>query len=90
MKTVNTKFPEDEVERMDKIVDEKGYPNRSEFIREAVRDKLDKEMKIDPKVIERVIRGREEDLDEMESLKERGNSKGEEKESYGSQDQLKG
>lgn len=37
MKSVQVRFPEDELERIDERVEQGEYPSRAEFIRDAVR-----------------------------------------------------
>jgi len=37
MKSVQVRFPEEELERIDRYVERGEYPSRSEFIRDAVR-----------------------------------------------------
>lgn len=70
MKNLNIKVPASEIDRMDEIVESKGYPSRSEFIREAIRDKIDEEMRIHPKVLERVIEGRKESSEDRKTVEE--------------------
>lgn len=40
MDVITTRFQEDILKRMDKCIEENNFNSRTEFIREAVRDKL--------------------------------------------------
>lgn len=40
MENVSVKFQEDVLKRMDKCIEQNNFNSRTEFIREAVRDKL--------------------------------------------------
>jgi Arc/MetJ-type ribon-helix-helix transcriptional regulator len=43
-KTVSFKASEDHVERIDKIVEEKGYTSRGEYLRELLRNDIEPEL----------------------------------------------
>jgi Arc/MetJ-type ribon-helix-helix transcriptional regulator len=43
-KTVSFKASEDHVERIDKIVEEKGYTSRGEYLRELLRNNIEPEL----------------------------------------------
>jgi Arc/MetJ-type ribon-helix-helix transcriptional regulator len=45
LKMITLKLPEEMIEAVDKAVKLLGYANRSEFIRDAIREKLEKEMR---------------------------------------------
>ena len=45
MKTISIKLPEDEADELDKFVRKKNYPSKSEFIRNLIMEKLDKNRK---------------------------------------------
>jgi metal-responsive CopG/Arc/MetJ family transcriptional regulator len=76
MDTLAVKIPEDQKKKLGEIAEEEGYPNTSEFVREMVREEINKrkilrqefveEMK---KRIEQVESG-EIDLEDMKTNEE--------------------
>lgn len=55
-KTVSFKATKKQIEEIDKIVEEKGYTSRGEFLRELLREKMEPELT--DKAIERIKKGR--------------------------------
>jgi len=45
MKTITIKLPEDESRELDEFIIKRGYPSKSEFIRNLIMDKLDRTKK---------------------------------------------
>lgn len=45
MKTITIKLPEDKAKELDKFVKRRNYPSKSEFIRNLIMEKLDKNKK---------------------------------------------
>ena len=45
MKTITIKLPEDEARDLDKFVKKRNFPSKSEFIRNLIMEKLDKNRK---------------------------------------------
>lgn len=45
MKTITIKLPEDEARDLDEFIENKNYPSKSEFIRNLIMDKLEKNKK---------------------------------------------
>lgn len=45
MKTISIKLPEDEANELDEFIKRKGYPSKSEFIRNLIIEKLDRTQK---------------------------------------------
>ena len=45
MKTITIKLPEDESRDLDEFIKKKNYPSKSEFIRNLIMEKLDKDRK---------------------------------------------
>jgi Arc/MetJ-type ribon-helix-helix transcriptional regulator len=45
MKTITIKLPEDEARDLDEFIEKKNYPSKSEFIRNLIMDKLEKNKK---------------------------------------------
>jgi len=59
VKSVN--LPEGLKQQMEDRLEKKDYQNASEFIREAIRDKLESEIRLRPEEIERAMEVRERD-----------------------------
>lgn len=57
-KTVSFKANEKQVKKIDKIVKEKSYTSRGEFIRQLLREKMEPELT--EEAIERIKKGRKE------------------------------
>jgi metal-responsive CopG/Arc/MetJ family transcriptional regulator len=45
MKTITIKLPEDEARELDEFISRRNYPSKSEFIRNLIMEKLDKNRK---------------------------------------------
>ena len=45
MKTITIKLPEDEAKELDQFIRKKNYPSKSEFIRNLIMEKLEKNKK---------------------------------------------
>ena len=45
MKTITIKLPEDEAKELDEFVKEKSYPSKSEFIRNLIMERLERNRK---------------------------------------------
>ncbi len=45
MKTITVKLPEDEAKDLDEFVKKRNYPSKSEFIRNLIMEKLEKNRK---------------------------------------------
>ena len=45
MKTITIKLPEEEARELEQFVNKKNYPSKSEFIRNLIMEKLDKDRK---------------------------------------------
>jgi len=45
MKTITIKLPEDESKDLDEFIKKRNYPSKSEFIRNLIMEKLDKNRK---------------------------------------------
>lgn len=70
MENINVKVPSSEIEKLDQVVEARGYPSRSELIREAIRDKLDDEMSLKPEVLQRILKARNADEEDLIPLEE--------------------
>ncbi len=65
MEKVAVKVPEAQKEKLEEIAEEEGYPNRSEFLREVIRNEIKKRETIKKEVLEK-IEERMERLEEGE------------------------
>ena len=59
MPVQSVSIPEGLKKRLDERMERKDYQNISEFIREAIRDKLDRETELHPEEIQRIMNIRE-------------------------------
>lgn len=69
MATLNVKLPEDQKKKIEKIADLKNYNSTSEYVREALRDKVENDMELRSEVVKRLQQVREGDVETL-SLKE--------------------
>jgi len=56
--TVSFKATEEQVEEIDRVVEERGYTSRGEFLRELLRERMEPELT--DEAIERINRGRKQ------------------------------
>ncbi|MFB6245772.1 MAG: ribbon-helix-helix domain-containing protein [Candidatus Nanohaloarchaea archaeon] len=56
--TVSFKATEEQVEEIDRVVEERGYTSRGEFIRELLRDRMEPELT--EEAIDRIKTGRKQ------------------------------
>ncbi|MDY6768853.1 MAG: ribbon-helix-helix domain-containing protein [Candidatus Nanohaloarchaea archaeon] len=56
--TVSFKATEEQVEEIDRVVEERGYTSRGEFIRELLRERMEPELT--EEAIERINTGRKQ------------------------------
>lgn len=59
MPVQSVNLPEGLKERLDERMERKDYQNLSEFIREAIREKLQKETRLHPEEVQRIMNVRE-------------------------------
>ncbi|MFB6099996.1 MAG: ribbon-helix-helix domain-containing protein [Candidatus Nanohalobium sp.] len=59
MPVQSVNIPEGLKEQLDERMERKDYQNISEYIREAIREKLEKETKLHPEEIQRIMNIRE-------------------------------
>ncbi|MDY6789018.1 MAG: ribbon-helix-helix domain-containing protein [Candidatus Nanohaloarchaea archaeon] len=69
MKTIHVKVPEEQLRSIDRVVEERHYPSRSEFVREALRDELEEDFELSEKVKEDIRQAREEEGIPLEEVK---------------------
>lgn len=55
MGSINVRLPDDQKERIQASVDRCGYPSASEWVREAIREKLRRDTALYPEEVERVL-----------------------------------
>lgn len=52
MEKVAVKVPDGQKEKLDEIAENEGYPNKSEFLREVIRDEINKREIVKKELIE--------------------------------------
>jgi metal-responsive CopG/Arc/MetJ family transcriptional regulator len=57
---VNIRVPEQLLEEVDEVYEKRGYSNRSEFIRNAIRDALNPPIRLSDKALEEIEESKEE------------------------------
>jgi len=69
MATLNIRVPDEQKEQVEKAAERGNYPNPSEWIRDAIRDKLKQETTLYPKEVERILEvWEEQEKDELETV----------------------
>lgn len=63
MDTLAVKIPKDQKKKLGKIAEDGGYPNKSEFVREMIREEIKKRKKVRKKFLQE-IKERKKDLEE--------------------------
>lgn len=71
MASVSVKLPDNLKSQIEERTEEEGYMNTSEYIRQAVREKIKEETQLYPDELRRLIeQGREPEKDDNHSLEE--------------------
>jgi Arc/MetJ-type ribon-helix-helix transcriptional regulator len=60
MDTLNVKVPKEQKKTLERLVVEKQYPSVSEYVREAVRDKIERELELSEDVARELRRRKQE------------------------------
>lgn len=55
MGSINVRIPDDQKEEIEETAERDNYPSPSEWVREAIREKLKRETKLYPKEVERIL-----------------------------------
>lgn len=55
MGSMNIRIPDDQKDRILETAERENYPSPSEWVREAIREKLKRETKLYPKEVERIL-----------------------------------
>lgn len=55
MGSMNVRIPDDQKDRILETAERENYPSPSEWVREAIREKLKRETKLYPKEVERIL-----------------------------------
>lgn len=63
MDTLAVKVPEEQKRKLGEIADEEGYPNTSEFVREMIREEINKRKVLRKEFVDEI----EERVDQVES-----------------------
>lgn len=78
MTKINVRVPTGLLTEIDDIYEERGYPNRSEFIRDALRTAVDPPVRLSEDILARLTESRDEaargetvSLDELREQRER-------------------
>jgi len=59
MAILNVKVPDDQKETLETLAERGHYPSKSEYVREALRDKIERDLKLSNRVQERIDEARE-------------------------------
>ena len=71
MGSITVKLPDEQKEEIKKLVEEKNYPNMSEWVRETIRRRIEEEKGLYPDELERLLKVREkEGKDNWRSMEE--------------------
>lgn len=71
MGSINVRLPDDQKEELEKAAERGNYPSPSEWVREAIREKLKRETVLYPREVERILEiWKKEDKGEMEWISE--------------------
>lgn len=55
MGSINVRIPDEQKKEIEQTAEKENYPSPSEWVREAIRDKLRRETKLYPKEVERIL-----------------------------------
>lgn len=55
MESINVRIPKEQKKDLEEKAKKENYPSPSEWIREAIREKLKRETKLYPKEVERIL-----------------------------------
>lgn len=71
MGSINVRIPDDQKKEIEETAEKQNYPSPSEWVREAIREKLRKETKLHPKEVERILEVWQKEKDgELETIPE--------------------
>lgn len=63
MGQINVKVPDEQKEQVERIAKKYNYPSSSEYVREAIRDKIEKHLRLSEKAKEAIDEAREQERD---------------------------
>ena len=55
MGSLNVRVPDEQKKRVEEVAEKENYPSPSEWVREAIREKLKRETKLYPREVERIL-----------------------------------
>ncbi|MFB6244954.1 MAG: ribbon-helix-helix domain-containing protein [Candidatus Nanohaloarchaea archaeon] len=55
MSSINVRVPDDQKKEIEETAERENYPSPSEWVREAIREKLRRETKLYPREVERIL-----------------------------------
>lgn len=73
MGSITVKLPDEQKEEIQRLVEEKNYPNMSEWVRETIRQRIEEEQGLYPDELKRLLKVREKERkgeDEWHSMEE--------------------
>lgn len=73
MGSITVKVPDEQKEEIQRLVEEKNYPNMSEWVRETIRQRIEEEQGLYPDELKRLLKVREKERkgeDEWHSMEE--------------------
>lgn len=59
MAVLNIKLPDDQKKTLEAVSEDLQYPSKSEYVREALREKIEKDLKLSEEVQDRIDQARE-------------------------------
>lgn len=69
MGSINVRIPDEQKKEIEQTAERQNYPSPSEWVREAIREKLEKETTLYPKEVERILRlWEKEEKGELETV----------------------
>lgn len=55
MGSLNVRVPDEQKKRVEEVAEKENYPSPSEWVREAIREKLKRETRLYPREVERIL-----------------------------------
>lgn len=72
MAVLNVKLPDEQKKALESISEDLQYPSKSEYVREALREKIEKDLRLSEKVQDRIDEARDsEERIDLEEAKEK-------------------
>lgn len=55
MSSINVRIPDDQKKQIEETAERENYPSPSEWVREAIREKMKRETQLYPREVERIL-----------------------------------